>query len=183
MLDAETSANFKKQEELSYNLFCPYMDQEDKWKKALGQDLYKQNTVAIHPSMRQQIGKMTAEAPISIEESKGITHLLFKDGKGHLHDSWKQGFFFDQNLKYGIFQEQGGPCGILAVVQGFFLKHLLFGAKMSLQYLNQKNFSGTVQNCLALAISDILYNCTNEGQTDVVIVVPMQSISNKNPPV
>jgi hypothetical protein len=83
----------------------------------------------------------TREKVISREDSSGIFKLLFKDGKGHLHDSWKQGFYFDENIKYGIYQNQGGPCGILATVQAFFLKHLLFGAKMSLHYLKQRNFS------------------------------------------
>lgn len=79
---------------------------------------------------------MTEEKLISREESALIQKLLFKDGKGHLHDSWKQGFYFDKNLKYGIYQNQGGPCGILATVQAFFLKHMLYGAKMPLHYLN-----------------------------------------------
>ena len=55
--------------------------------------------------MRQQIGRCTTEQVISREESAGINVLLFKDGKGHLHDSWKQGFYFDDNLKYGIYQD------------------------------------------------------------------------------
>ena len=88
------------------------------------------------------IGRYISEDVISREESMGINQLLFKDGKGHLHDSWKQGFFMDENIKYGVFQDKGGPCGILATVQAFFLKHMLYGAKMPLHYLNQKNFHG-----------------------------------------
>lgn len=116
-----------------------------------------------------------------MNESEGIKHLLFKDGKGHLHDSWKQGFYHDQNLKYGLFQNQGGPCGILATVQAFFLKHLIFGAKMSLHYLDEKNFTNTVQNCLALAISDILYNASNDGETKVTLVIPNQTATSNSP--
>jgi hypothetical protein len=48
---------------------------------------------------------MTTENAISREESKGISELLFKDGNGHLHDSWKQGFYFDDKIKYGIHQD------------------------------------------------------------------------------
>ena len=84
---------------------------------------------------------MTNEEPIQRDETMRINKLLFKNGKGHLHDSWKQGFYFDQRMKYGIYQDQGGPCGILATVQAFFLKHLLYGAKMPLHYLHQKNFT------------------------------------------
>lgn len=94
--------------------------------------------------MRQKISQLTNESTISREESQGISELLFKDGKGHLHDSWKQGFYFDEKLKYGIYQLQGGPCGILATVNAFFLKHLLYGYKMPLHYLDQKNFGTAI---------------------------------------
>lgn len=103
-MEQEAKAAFKKQEELDYNLICPYMDHQDKWRQAMGSELYKQTTLNISPGMRQQIGRCTNESPISMEESRGINCLLFKDGKGHLHDSWKQGFYFDDNLKYGIYQ-------------------------------------------------------------------------------
>jgi len=112
-----------------------------------------------------------------------IQKLLFKDGNGHLHDSWKQGFFFDPKLKYGLYQEQGGPCGILATVQAFFLKHLLYGAKMSLHYLDEKNFSTQIQICLALAVADVLYNSSNDGETDVTLVIPQGTVTSRNQPV
>lgn len=41
MLEQEAEANFKRPEELDYHLFNPYMDNDDKWKKSIGQDLYK----------------------------------------------------------------------------------------------------------------------------------------------
>ena len=44
----------------------------------------------------------TEESQITLEEANGIKNLLFKDGKGHLHDSWMQGFFFDSTIRYGI---------------------------------------------------------------------------------
>lgn len=40
-MEQEAKAAFKKPEELEYNLLCPFMDQKDKWKQALGADLYK----------------------------------------------------------------------------------------------------------------------------------------------
>jgi hypothetical protein len=43
-----------------------------------------------------------------------------------------QGFYFDKKLVYGLYQDKGGPCGILAGVQAFFLKHLLFVRKVKL---------------------------------------------------
>mmetsp|Transcript_8439 Transcript_8439/g.14145 ORF Transcript_8439/g.14145 Transcript_8439/m.14145 type:complete len:159 (+) Transcript_8439:1864-2340(+) len=156
------------------------MEYEDVWKQSLGSDLYKErpNILAIdHPS-RKLIAQHTREQPVRRDDSNGILGLLFKDGKGHLHDSWKQGFYFDQSLKYGLFQNKGGPCGILATVQAFFLKHLLYGAKMQLHYLDQKNFSNSVQNCLALAIAEVLCNASNWGETNVRLVIPQAAISS-----
>ena len=89
MMAEEASAAWKKTDEIEHNLICPYMDHEDKWKKSIGPDLYKQTNLNVDPSMRQQIGRSTSEEIISREESMGINQLLFKDGKGHLHDSWK----------------------------------------------------------------------------------------------
>lgn len=56
---------------------------------------------------------------------------------------------------------------------------------MKLEYLNlaNKNFSGTIQNCLALAISDVLWNSSNEGETDIVMCVPQSNVTNRNQPV
>lgn len=41
MAEKEAKAAFKMPDELNYNLLNQYMDQNDKWKKALGTDLYK----------------------------------------------------------------------------------------------------------------------------------------------
>ena len=129
-LAMEHNGNWKKMDELTCNLESNFMEYENVWKQALGANLYSSNSMNVDQSVRQRMNMHTKEQQISREESMGIMHLLFKDGKGHLHDSWKQGFFFDQKIKYGLFQDKGGPCGILAVVQAFFLKHLLYGAKV-----------------------------------------------------
>jgi hypothetical protein len=63
---------------------------------------------------------------ISQSESISIKTLLFRSKTANFHDSWHQGFFFDEKIKYGIYQKEGGPCGILATFQAFFMKHLLF---------------------------------------------------------
>ena len=65
------------------------MDHEDKWKLALGSELYKSTNLNVDSQMRSKIAQNTREEIISRDESKEISHLLFKDGKGHLHDSWK----------------------------------------------------------------------------------------------
>jgi hypothetical protein len=79
------------------------MDNEDPGKKSLGSELYKQANLNVDSSMRSRISSQTAEQPITRDESNLVNNLLFKGGKGHLHDSWKQGFYFDEKLKYGIY--------------------------------------------------------------------------------
>lgn len=69
MMEKEAITSFKKPEELDYNLICPYMDQEDKWKKALGNDLYKVTNLNVNASLRQQITRCSNEFAIGMEES------------------------------------------------------------------------------------------------------------------
>ena len=39
-----------------------------------------------------------------------------------------------------------------------------------------------MQNCLALAISDILFNSSNEGETDIILVVPQGNLTSSQAP-
>ena len=38
----------------------------------------------------------------------------------------KKAFTFQDDISFGLVQKRGGPCGVLAVVQAFILKYLLF---------------------------------------------------------
>ena len=88
-LEQEASAAWKRTDQLDHNLLSQYMDHEDKWKATLGHDIYKATNLNVDPQMRSRIAQNTREQNISREESLTINKLLFKDGKGHLHDSWK----------------------------------------------------------------------------------------------
>lgn len=88
-MEQEASAAWKRTDELNYNLKSQYMDHEDKWKATVGPDLYKITNLNVDSQMRSKIAQTTREQPITREESMGINKLLFKDDKGHLHDSWK----------------------------------------------------------------------------------------------
>ncbi|KAL4110622.1 hypothetical protein PRIC1_002313 [Phytophthora ramorum] len=57
-----------------------------------------------------------------------VQQLLFGATKKAFSSHWEeQGFVFSRvpDLQYGLVQHQGGPCGILAVVQGYVLRFLL----------------------------------------------------------
>jgi len=65
---------------------------------------------------------------ISKEEMLFLKSILFT-GRRVLDASWReQGFHYSKNQTYGLVQNKGGPCGVLAVVQAYVLKYLLFNA-------------------------------------------------------
>uniref|UniRef100_A0A5F8H6Y3 Ubiquitin carboxyl-terminal hydrolase MINDY n=1 Tax=Monodelphis domestica TaxID=13616 RepID=A0A5F8H6Y3_MONDO len=63
---------------------------------------------------------------------KEIKTLLFGSNLCGFNEEWKvQNFTFSEvsQLRYGLVQNKGGPCGVLAAVQGCVLKNLLFGGE------------------------------------------------------
>eukprot|EP00929_Paragymnodinium_shiwhaense_P016758 TRINITY_DN12539_c0_g1_i1.p1 TRINITY_DN12539_c0_g1~~TRINITY_DN12539_c0_g1_i1.p1 ORF type:complete len:595 (+),score=149.65 TRINITY_DN12539_c0_g1_i1:225-2009(+) len=82
---------------------------------------------------RAQDGALTngASSSLSQEESNSLVRLIFGD-KPEASDieRWLgAGFRFSEvkGTEWGLWQQQGGPCGVLAPVQAFMLRHLLFG--------------------------------------------------------
>lgn len=82
-----------------------------------------------------------------------------------------------KRLRFGIIQKKGGPCGILAVVQGFMLKHLLFGrvgnlgSEVTEASPNQLNVPIDVRtSCLAEAIIEIIWRAGG-GQKGIVALL------------
>uniref|UniRef100_H2V814 Ubiquitin carboxyl-terminal hydrolase MINDY n=1 Tax=Takifugu rubripes TaxID=31033 RepID=H2V814_TAKRU len=87
---------------------------------------------------------------------------------------WRsQAFTFSEmhDLRYGIVQKKGGPCGVLASVQAFVLKMLLFecphGIDTGLQKLRPSNTTRT--KCLVKAAAEILWRAGEERRATVVI--------------
>uniref|UniRef100_A0A8C3B247 Ubiquitin carboxyl-terminal hydrolase MINDY n=1 Tax=Cyclopterus lumpus TaxID=8103 RepID=A0A8C3B247_CYCLU len=87
---------------------------------------------------------------------------------------WRnQGFPFSEmhDLRYGIVQKKGGPCGVLASIQAFVLKKLLFenveSSNTGLQRLRPSNT--TRRKCLALAAAEILWRAGEEKQATIAI--------------
>eukprot|EP00347_Sterkiella_histriomuscorum_P020281 403338405 len=135
------------------------------------------NLAQLSASQRQQIRQYYNEGSISQSESTEIRRLLFKNPSSNFHDSWHQGFYFDKKLNYGIYQKDGGPCGILASVQALFLKHVLFVSETPLQNLRPERRD----NYIAAAIVDILINASDDKQNTINLVIPAQSQNPKNP--
>ena len=65
---------------------------------------------------------------ISLHTAIELKKICFGNAKTSFNTEWRrQGFYFSKHpqLRYGLMQEKGGPCGLLASVQAWILKHLL----------------------------------------------------------
>ncbi|GMH99785.1 hypothetical protein TrST_g1782 [Triparma strigata] len=67
---------------------------------------------------------------LTLDTAKALRKLIFRDEKAMFNPAWaKQGFFYtkEEDLQYGLIQLEGGPCGVVAAVQAYVLRHMLFG--------------------------------------------------------
>ncbi|KAL1428068.1 hypothetical protein MTO96_000403 [Rhipicephalus appendiculatus] len=67
--------------------------------------------------------------PITRQEATELKELLFGTRNGKFGEEWaSQGFTFTKSnaVPYGLLQKQGGPCGVLAAVQAYMIKELLW---------------------------------------------------------
>eukprot|EP00731_Ephydatia_muelleri_P008567 Em0004g905a len=72
--------------------------------------------------------------PIPAETAKKLRLLLFGSAKKTFSGEWKrQNLVFSPSLPYGLVQHKGGPCGVMASLQAYILKYLMFS--------NQKHIS------------------------------------------
>lgn len=138
--------------------------------KTIAELQYKTTGAHVEVDQFQPGGPMQAQQ-VSPMDTAAIKQLLFKSQTGSFHDSWQQGFYLDPKLKYGLFQDKGGPCGIIATVNAFYLKHLLYGHKRKL------DDSSVFKECLASAITDVLLNASNGNQ--VCLAVPKSMLKGQ----
>ncbi|XP_064456577.1 probable ubiquitin carboxyl-terminal hydrolase MINDY-4 [Ornithodoros turicata] len=110
--------------------------------------------------------------PITLEEATDIKRLLFGSPSCKFGEEWaEQGFTFVNSnaVPYGLIQKKGGPCGVLAVVQAYLLKELLWPDS------SQKDDTGSTDvgieernTALAGALSCILWQAGN-GRKAVIV--------------
>ncbi|CAM9833670.1 unnamed protein product, partial [Phaeothamnion confervicola] len=66
--------------------------------------------------------------PITAAEAVRLREILFGDTRKTFNTAWlQQGFCFNDvpGLAYGLVQHEGGPCGVVAVVQAFLIGDML----------------------------------------------------------
>ncbi|XP_069503807.1 probable ubiquitin carboxyl-terminal hydrolase MINDY-4 [Ambystoma mexicanum] len=123
--------------------------------------------------------KLKVEAkPIGFCQAKEMKTLLFGSSLCCFSEEWKmQSLTFSERplLKYGIVQKKGGPCGVLAAVQGCVLQKLVFGEVSDSRCLKPSNPHRT--HCLSMAIADILWRAGNKDHAVVALYSGRQQFS------
>ena len=65
----------------------------------------------------------------SLVDHKELTHTIWGDEiKQDNFERWSQGFIFDSKEPTALLQFNGGPCAVIAAVQAFLLKELIFSS-------------------------------------------------------
>ncbi|XP_074841278.1 putative ubiquitin carboxyl-terminal hydrolase MINDY-4 isoform X2 [Carettochelys insculpta] len=129
--------------------------------------------VSRSPEISKQYTPEVVSKPIDISLAKEIKNLLFGSSLCCFGEEWKiQNFTFNTipQLKYGIVQKKGGPCGVLAAVQACVLQQLLFGdgdRNSDMRCLQPSDAQRT--KCLTLAIADILWRAGGEEKAVIAL--------------
>ncbi|NWT39190.1 MINY4 hydrolase, partial [Chroicocephalus maculipennis] len=103
-----------------------------------------------------------------------LKNLLFGSSLCCFSEEWKiQSFTFNNipQLKYGIVQKKGGPCGVLAAVQACVLQQLIFtdsNRNKDTRCLQPSEVHRT--KCLTMAIADILWRAG--GNEKAIVALP-----------
>eukprot|EP00051_Salpingoeca_urceolata_P021031 m.323096 g.323096 ORF g.323096 m.323096 type:complete len:609 (+) comp19722_c1_seq3:13-1839(+) len=123
---------------------------------------------------------------ISVSTASALRQLVFGTKDGTFNAEWlRQGFVFNQDhpdLSYGLVQHKGGPCGVLAVVQGFIIKHLFFvGHAGVIADRSRVPRTSEKQRSAALleALADIIWRCGDGSHS--VVAVPSLKAANTRP--
>ncbi|KAK2505786.1 hypothetical protein MC885_020915 [Smutsia gigantea] len=121
------------------------------------------------PPVLSTLKLQVVSKPIDLSVAKDIKTLLFGSSFCCFNEEWKlQSFSFNEaaSLKYGI----GGPCGVLAAVQGCVLQKLLFEGDSSADGARQLQPSNTHRtHCLTLAIADIVWRAGRHERAVVTL--------------
>eukprot|EP00913_Durusdinium_trenchii_P032817 g30722.t1 len=94
--------------------------------------------------------------------------LMSVVGPPELPEAWKQGFFFAGYQPYGLQQVNGGPCGVLAVIQAFLLRalHLRGVGSTELLEVDEK----LRHEALCDALAEVLFRNVGDNKKAVVLI-------------
>lgn len=113
------------------------------------------------------------KTPMDQMTATALKEIIFGSPMARFTEEWKQqNFTFSDTpgLKYGIVQNKGGPCGVLAAVQACVLQKLLFEESSSDSLDERLEASNVLRTkCLSRALADILWRAGNMKRAAVAI--------------
>ncbi|XP_038611659.1 LOW QUALITY PROTEIN: probable ubiquitin carboxyl-terminal hydrolase MINDY-4 [Tachyglossus aculeatus] len=137
---------------------------------------------AIRPKVPPPRKLQTEARAIDFSLAKELKSLLFGSSLAGFRAEWTlQGFTFsdDPPLRYGIMQNKGGPCGVLAAVQACVLQKLLFrdGGSGSPRTRPPQPSSTLRTDCLVAALADILWRASGADRPVVTLASGTQQFT------
>ena len=138
----------------------------------------KVSSAPHHP--RNQAGEK-----FSYELAKNLKMLFFGSTKYAFSTEWcEQSFAFGncddrpKELRFGIIQNKGGPCGVLAALQGTVMKHILFSSEAVAPTESTLNVSDAFRSaCLIQSITDILWRAGDNKRATLAIMSPRKQFT------
>uniref|UniRef100_A0A3P8W6A8 Ubiquitin carboxyl-terminal hydrolase MINDY n=1 Tax=Cynoglossus semilaevis TaxID=244447 RepID=A0A3P8W6A8_CYNSE len=113
-------------------------------------------------------------SPIDLHTARELKTVLLGSSQQCFSAEWRnQGFTFSEthDLRYGIVQKKGGPCGVLASVQAFVLKKMLFEDPESVDAgpRSLTPSTGARRKYLVFALAEILWRAGQEERATVAV--------------
>ncbi|XP_064647903.1 ubiquitin carboxyl-terminal hydrolase MINDY-3-like [Lineus longissimus] len=131
----------------------------------------------------------TQQAALSENQVVAIKNLLWgNDLREEVFLRWTQGFTFSKDEPSALLQLQGGPCAVIAPVQAFVVKNIIFDQKKTMAGLTASECQECLINALVevltqAASTDICYLITHNGleerDADTVLNLPANSEDNQ----
>ncbi|XP_059142590.1 probable ubiquitin carboxyl-terminal hydrolase MINDY-4 isoform X2 [Physella acuta] len=114
--------------------------------------------------------------PMDLKTAMALKNLMLGSPCQLYIDEWlQQGYSFCDlpDLKYGIVQKKGGPCGVLAAVQACLLQEMLFGDSKLPSSRFKNPTRAERSKYLALALSNIFWRAGDFARA--VVTVPSET--------
>jgi hypothetical protein len=122
---------------------------------------------------------------LSFEEARDIQALVLGRG-GTFQPSWQQGLYWtaEEELKFGLWQDQGGPCGVIAAVQAFVLQKLMYEMPHARSQAGDESLldpsDSQRDEALVLALSHMLWEAGQRRRAVVCLRQGNEAVGSRN---
>ncbi|XP_072022688.1 ubiquitin carboxyl-terminal hydrolase MINDY-3-like, partial [Amphiura filiformis] len=129
-------------------------------------------------SRNEEQGSSSSAGPSPIEAVKTVTWGT--NLKEDVFARWGQGFIFSEDEPAALLQNEGGPCAIIAPLQGYILKNLLF-QEPQVEHWQQIDAERR-RELLLEAMTEVLSNVSTSNEFTLILQADkQQSVMTENP--